>query len=373
MEDVEVFDSWEPIRKGRGAKGLAKWSRLAHIADKLEGKKHSDISFTTCYPGKEGQVKILGSVEGNLHFLLGYGNPGFHLADYHWQVIDPNLDEEEARDLHLVRGHPSRPELWRAAEMDEFPEGDLEVGMPHPSAVEAQEQARRESEGIRVAVGGGTYLAVPSEQLVYGEHNGHVYAWDVVRESFMAAMNPTLYEAMEAAKEEETEKSVRKYGPIVPDPVKHLASKAESFAPNVYPLVKSLFPVPGSVVPLDAGGETIYATVGAEDVHFYDQHGAPLAVQIYGMTSKSMSLTVDGNLMPSVLYNFGVNYLGFDRADLEHYAQSHLEIERTPTIVKGDPTIGFDDIGGTLEELEKFEKAVVFIGNTARLVLRAHE
>lgn len=375
LESLDIFDAWDPIVKARKVKGLENWSRLQHMAEKLKGKKHSDISFTTAYPGKEGQVKILGSVEGNLHFLLGYGNPGFHMASYHWQVIDPGIDDESAEELYRVKGHPSRPELWKKAGLEDKPEGDLELGMPHPSAVAAQEQAKREQEGIRVAVGAGVYLAVPSEGLVYGEHNGHVYVWDVVKDSFMAAMNPTLVEVMDAAQEDKkTEKSVRMYGPTIPEMVHHQLPVVRSFDADVYPLVKSVFPVPGSVVPIDTlTSEVIYGVLSNHDIRFYDRSGYELEISAYDRTYKSFDLRKGGDVHPSILYNFGVHYLGLNAEDLNQFAESHREIESAPFIVKGTPSPGFDDILGTLNNLECLHKSVLIVGDTYRLVVRESE
>ena len=376
MTDLDMFDSWDPIVKARKAKGLENWSRLQHMAEKLKGKKHSDISFTTAYPGKEGQKKILGSVEGNLHFLLGYGNPGFHLAAYHWQIMDPNLDDAAAEEIHRVKGHPSRPAMWKTAGLEDKPEGDLEFGMPHPAAVEAQEQAKREQEGIRVSSGAGVYLAVPSEGLVYGEHNGHVYAWDVIKDSFMAAMNPTLVEAMDKAQDEDlAEKSIRTYGPEIPDMVKHRMSRRTVFHPSVYPLVKSLFPVPGSVVVLDSTTrETVYGVVSSTNIEFYDRTGAEITVRAYDRTYKSFDLRRGGDVHPSLLYNFGIHYLGLDKSELSEYASSHREIQAVPYVVKGSPSPGFETIQATEEGLETLSKSVMLIGDTFRLVIReSHE
>lgn len=371
LEDLNIFDSWDPIVKARKAKGLENWSRLKHMSEKLKGKKASDISFTTCYPGKEGQVKILGSVEGNLHFLLGYGNPGFHMAPYHWQVIDPNLDDEAAEELYRVKGHPSRPEIWKEAGMEDKPEGDLELGMPHPAAVAAQEQAKRESEGIRVAVGAGVYLAVPSEGLVYGEHNGHVYTWDVVKDSFMAAMNPSMVEAMDAAQEEDRDVAEKSFGPEVPEMVVHRLVEGEEFFPNVYPLVKSLFPVPGSIIPLETDTrETIYGVVSPGDITFYDRGGAEVSVRAYDRAYKSLDLRRGGDVHPSILLMFGVHYLGLDATELEHLGSFQREIQSAPTVVKGKPSPGFDDIEATQENLEMLNKSVMLVGDTFRLIVR---
>ncbi|MHA2068822.1 MAG: hypothetical protein ACXABY_31050, partial [Candidatus Thorarchaeota archaeon] len=361
IDSLEIFDSWEPIRKARKAKGLQNWGRLQHIAHKLEGKKQGDISFTTAYPGKEGQTKVLGSVEGNLHFLLGYGNPGFHMAAYHWQIIDPNIDDEAAEELHRVKGHPSRPELWKAAEMDDKPEGDLELGMPHPSAITAQKLAQRESEGIRVSSGAGVYLAVPSEGLVYGEHNGHVYKWDVVKDSFMAATNPKLVEAMEQ-EEETTEKS---YGPEIPDMVRHRVVSAPQ-EDEVYDLVKSAFPTSGSIIPLESDlGDTVYGVMGPSSLDFYTNTGELAYIKVFDRLYKSFDLVKNGNIHPSILFNFAVHYLGLEKSLLEEAAVS----QATPiqTVVEGQPTQGFTSID--LESLDKFKKSVVVEDGTYRRVL----
>ncbi len=367
IDSLNIFDAWEPIEKARKPKGLKNWGRLSHIAHKLDGKKSSDITFTTAYPGKEGQKKVLGSIEGNLHFLMGYGNPGFHLAVYHWQIVDPNLSDEEAEELHQLRGHPSRPELWKRSGLPDEPEGDTEVGMPHPWAVVAQERARRESEGIRVVVGSGTYLAVPSEGLVYGEHNGHVYKWDLLRDSFMAAMNPTLVEAMDGV-EEETEKA-QKYGPMVPDMVLHRAPAREEFTDGVYPLVKSLFPAPGSVIPLDSHtGEVIYGIVTKSAVEFYDRRGFSVAVQAWDKAYTSIDLTKGGNTHASIVYNFGLGYLGLNREQLEQHVDTVYSDQALPLVVKGEPTPGFEEIPATGPE--DLLKSVELIDNTFRLVVR---
>jgi hypothetical protein len=361
IEHLGIFDAWEPIAKARKPKGLKNWGRLSHIAHKLDGKKSSDITFTTAYPGKEGQKKVLGSIEGNLHFLMGYGNPGFHLAVYHWQIVDPNLTDEEAEELHQLRGHPSRPELWKRAELEDNPEGDLEMGMPHPSAIVAQEKARRQSEGIRVVVGGGTYLAVPSEGLVFGEHNRHVYKWDLLRNSFLAAMNPSLVEAMDGLDEEvEVEKS----GPSVPDMVRHHVSSAESFADDVYPLVKSLYPVPGSIVPLDTHtGETIYGVVQKSSIDFFDRRGYSVAIQAWDKSYTSLDLSKAGAVHASMVYNFGREYLGLEVEQTETLQQVH----ELPMLVKGEATPGWENVSG--EYSEDLRKSVEFDEGSYRVVL----
>lgn len=194
----------ETLEKARKAKGLHQWESLQHIADKLRGKKVADITFTTAYPGQEGQKKRLGSTQGNYQFLMGYANPGFHVASYHWQIVDPNLSDTEARDLCKTVGHPSRPEVWAKIQDKPGAEGDLEEGRPHESFVVDSDSTPSDSghtypKSFMVRSGAGSYKAVPSEGLVYGLHNRHVYKWDLVKDTFFAASNPEMAEAMNVA------------------------------------------------------------------------------------------------------------------------------------------------------------------------------
>ena len=361
---LTVFDSWEPLEKARKAKGLNKWGKLQHIAHKLSGKSKDAITYTCAHSSHVGDTHVLGSVVGTLHFLVGYGNPGFHMAPYHWQIIDPGINDEEAEELHKLRGHPSRPELWRAAELEDMPEGDFVLGMPHPSAIVAQERAKRSAEGIRVVVGSGTYLAVPSEGLVYGEHNGHVYKWDLLRNSFMAAMNPSLVEAMDSALEEPEDTSKAVF--LVPDMVKHHANTADCFDDNVYPFVKSMFPVPGSIIPLDTyTGEVVYGVVKKASVDFLDRSGFPISVEAWDRPHTTIDLTKGGNSHASLVYNFGKGYLNLDSTLLDTEPDSSFPFS---AVVKGEPTPGFDDVSA--EYSEDLRKSVERLEDgTYRLVI----
>ena len=324
---LEVFDSWEPLIKARKAKGLAKWDKLSRIADKLKDKKSSDITFTTCYPGQEGKKKILGSVEGNLHFLMGYANPAFHVAAYHWLVIDPNISAEEAEELHKQKGHPSRPSLWDRTDLgDTEPEGDVIEGEPHPTVAEIQESARIKqkyaSESVSFNSGFGSYVAIPSLGLVYGQHNKHVYKWEMVKNSFLAASNPKVVEAMNGIEEEEA--AVEK-SHLIPEQIANVALVSE-FSEDVYPLVKSHFPSPGSVVPLEiATGESVYGVVSTDSISFYDREGYSVGVDVYDRRYSGFELTKGGDIHPSVLYNFAVGYLGLCKDELEQFVHSEID------------------------------------------------
>ena len=82
MSILDVFDSWQPLAKDR-PEALAK--SVEAISERLQGKSTEEISFSCVHPAHEGvMVKhVLGSVEGNTHFLMGFGSPAFHLAPYH--------------------------------------------------------------------------------------------------------------------------------------------------------------------------------------------------------------------------------------------------------------------------------------------------
>lgn len=299
------LDALEEIMKARKPKGLAGWKKLEGVQEKLANKQASHITFTTSYPGQEGSKKYLGSASGNLHFLLGYANPAFHVAPYHWQVVDPNMTDEEARS----RPHPTNPRYWQAAGLPMQDEGDLDEGKPHKSANSmrgAQAQRSQKKAGAMMAQSGyGKYVALPSEGKVFSLTNGHIYDWRIVRESYFASTNPEISEAMDAVYEEgpgEVEKSV----------LASIGSELRPFSPNVYPLVKSLFPKPGSVLTLEKG----YAVVGSSIMYFFDWSGNPATAEVFDRKYEYFDLQKGGDIHPTILLNFAVKYLGLNKDSL---------------------------------------------------------
>lgn len=365
-ELFEIFDSWEPILKARKPKGLHQWDKLQKVADKLSGKHQKDITFTCGHPDHAGATHVLGSTLGNLHFLMGYVSPAFHMAPYHWMVIDPSIDEDQAEDLYLTRGHPSRPELFALSGLALEDEGDVKDGEPHETvASEKEEQYKkdlRESEGVRVKAGAGTYFAMPSEQLIYGEHNDHVYSWDLARDSFLAAAHPEVVEKMaEFDVEDVVEEEAKK---ALPAMVVHRAKPGE-FADTVYPLVKSKFPVPGTLVPLVANDDVIYASITPDSVEFYNSDGYEVSVPVYGRLYKSLDLSRQGDTHPSIIYNFATNYLFLDREDLEQYVVDNPP-EMGLSVVKGTPSPGWEDAPD--EYVENLKRSVALVDGTYRAV-----
>lgn len=370
-----VFDAWDLLIKARQPKGLAKWDKLAYLADSLKGKKSSDITFTTSYPGQEGSKKTLGSVEGNLYFLMGYANPAFHIAPYHYQIVDPNLTEVDAAVLYRSKGHPSRPELWERTDLEMEDEGDLLDGSPHPAVADVREivkikQARR-AESVTVPSGTGSYTFIPSEGIVYGNHNKQVYLWEMVKDSFFSAANPDIALVMEeaAASRQELEEVIAGSA-TVPELVKHVAYKynGQPFHDDIYNLVKSQFPVPGSILPLDAAtGEVLYGVVTPSSVDFYDREGCSAKVGVYDSAFHSFDLTKGGDTYSSVVRSFGYQCLGLFK-DLDQYIEE-VDIVEVPSVLKGTPTTGLDNLGTDYLEVSSSNKDVVVDEGTYRLVI----
>lgn len=374
--EIDLFDSWEPMAKARKPIGLENWKRLSHMAAQLKGKKASDLTFTSCYPGHEGKKKLLGSIEGNLHFLLGYGNPAFHLAPYHWMIIDPNLSEKDALILHKTNGHPSRPELWERSELEMDDEGDQIEGEPHPAVADVREMRKvaraKKAESITVTSGVGLYTAIPSEGLVYGNHNKQVYAWAMLADSFFAAANPEMTEKMNEAAEAHTEMEQEISRTVeVPELVKHFSHqyKGLDFEDEVYALVKSHFPIPSSTIPVEvATGETVYGIVTPTSIDFYDREGCAVNVEVYDLPFTSFDLTKGGGIFTSVLHSFGRKYFGIPD-DLALYVTEDSP-EAEPSLLKGMPTPGLDSYEASFTESVLVNKNVVIEEDgTFRLVV----
>jgi hypothetical protein len=372
---LSVFDAWDLLYKAREPKGLAKWDKLAHLAESLKGKKSTDITFTTSYPGQEGSTKTLGSVEGNLHFLMGYANPAFHIAPYHYSIVDPNLDAVSAATLYHSNGHPSRPELWERTDLIMEDEGDLIDGNPHPAVASVREIVKlknaRKAESVTISSGSGTYTAIPSEGIVYGEHNKQVYLWDMVKESFFSAANPDVAEAMNIAAELKQELEEQVLGTSeVPELVKHVANlyAGQDFVEEAYPLVKSHYPVPSSVVPIEANtGELVYGIVTPSSIEFYDREGSVSTVNVYDSSFHSFDLTKSGDTYASVVYGFGMSFLDIPK-DLSQYTEDTVRQEEL-SVVKGTATFGLEDLGTEYSEVSTLNKSVIVDNGTYRLVV----
>lgn len=304
------FDSWEPLFKARKAKGLDKWERLRSLSERLQGKGVKDISFTCCHPSHSNPIKhVLGSVEGNLHFLLGYGNPDFHMAPYHWQVIDPNLTDEEAKEMHSRISHPGNPKMWKTVTLPTDDEGDIAEGSPHPERKIAKDKAKAEAENRKGAIvvesAAGTYVCLPRTQMVYGMESRHSYTWPLVKDTFFAKRHPEVAEAMESAEISKSRRSVV-YTLGIPENVKRdaLSFKGQAFAESVWPLVKSRFHKPGKILTLENNeGATLYGVVTDRSIQFYNKDGSPALVKAFDRDYVKFELS-NGGTPPAVLFSF---------------------------------------------------------------------
>lgn len=358
-----MFDALEELVKARKAKGLDNWKKLEHLAAKLAGKHGKHISFTCSHPshGKSGDKHNLGSKEGNLHFLMGYVNPGFYLAPYHWQIIYPDLSEEELASFAAEKGHPAQSRLWESAALDAEAEGDLDEGSPHPYFLVMRNTKAVKDRSIKAKSRYNSYTADPVEGLITESGTERVYSWELVKNSFFAYENPKVVAAMEAAKPDVVEKSV------LPEPIKHLVKKGAWG--DVYPLVKSLFPKPGSVVTIPSGQETLYGLVRPASIELLDAAGHPVAFEQYDRVYKSLDLRKDGDIHPSILYNFAVRYLGVDGEHLEGIVKSLGDPapDSFPSVVEGFPSAGYEHVPAT--NTENLNKSVVVEDHTFRLVI----
>ena len=310
----KIFDSWEPIIKARKAKGLDKWEKLKPIAAKLQGKGIQAISFTCCHPSHTEPVKhVLGSIEGNLHFLMGYANPNFHFAPYQVSILDPNIPLEDAEEAYKRLSHPSNPSLWAKAAFTAGPEGDLEEGQAHPQArkekADKDKEQSRQEESVPAKSPTGSYTCVPSEGLVYGDHNGHVYRWDMAKDTFFSYFNPEATEVMNNAAISKSQ-STLVFKSVVPEEVLSAAReyRGSDFTRDVWPLVKSKARKPGTILPLESEkGESLYGVITDSSLDFYSRGGERIAVTVFDRAYKSFDLTRDGNVPPASLLALVVN------------------------------------------------------------------
>lgn len=357
-----LFDDLEDMIKARKAKGLGNWKKLEKLANKLAGKHSKDITFTCGHPshGVSGEKHNLGSKTGNLHFLLGYVNPGFHVAPYHWQILYPEMPEEDIVSLSAASGHPAKPNLWEESNLDVVFEGDLEDGQPHHSAHLARSKQDIKDRSIKAKSRYNSYLADPAEGLIYESGTERVYKWELVQNSFFAYENPEIVEAMEDAKPEAIKKS------YLPEIIQHMISP-DSWDAEVYPLVKSTFPKPGSVVTISTGQETIYGLIRSGSLDLVDSAGQPVEFEQYGRMYKSLDLYKGGDINPSILYNFATRYLHTDGDHLKQLIKSQYEppTDVFPQVVHGLPSSGYEDIPS--EYSEDVQKSVELINHTYRL------
>lgn len=345
-----MLEELADLQKARKAKGLENWASLDRLSNKLAGKKSLDITFTCVHPTHTSPKKHnLGSSEGNYHFLLGYANPGFHVASYHWHIIYPELSEEDLTIIRNTLGHPSRPVLWKLYGEDTIlePEGDIEDGTPHPYYFGLRKIKDIKNRAIRAKSRYGTYVADPVSGIVQEIKTEKVYSWQLIKDSFFAYENPEIAAAMEPEKQQ---KSVE-----VPEVVKHLANTVETtWESTVYPLIKSILPQPGSVISFRPTPEAnkIYGIVTPTSLDLVTDNGLPVVFTQYDKEYSSFDLTKSSDLHPSILFNFLDRYLNIDGEHLCTLIKSSNTIkdEEIPPYVYGIPSPGSETLPAKLEE-----------------------
>lgn len=336
-----LFEGWTPLIKARQAIGLQNWKKLEHAASKLQGKAVKDITFTSSHPmyNQEPVKHTLGSTTGNMMFLQGYCSPGFHIAPYHWQLVDPYLTDEEA----AKKEHPARPDLWKQSGLPLEAEGDLTDGKPHPSFKAQVDKTNSEQDFKREAVfarsGYGRYIGIPSMGIVFGVLDKKLYKWSLVRGSFLAAVNPEFFTAMEEGKENTVDDDVFIDKSIDSFVLSKACASNGTFDQAVYPVVKQLFPKPGTIIDM----QDCYGVVGPRQLEFISKQGGTGFLDVFDKSISSLDLCyTEDSLHPSVLLNFMETYLNIPRESVVgnvHKATSSNEV----SFVDGTPTVGSDN------------------------------
>jgi len=328
----KVFDAWQ----------LSKSSdSVAKIAKILDNKLVEDITFTCCHPSHAGELTThtLGSSDGNLHFTLGYCNPGFHMAPYHLALLDPDMTEDQLKVLSKTFEHPSNPAIWKKYGSNVGAEGDLKDGIPHALFTKLKKVRDKErklaTEGAPFSVDGSSYRAFKEQGVIYDEKNKALYPMDTFTYSYLSSQAPAVFKA-----------EVKADAPTI----------QKSFDDDVFPLVKSVFPAPGSVFPMTANtDETVYGHVGSRSIQFLDREGFEVGVEVFDCTYKSIDLVPGGNTAPFVLVAMAKSVFGADLQDYEGFI-AHKGLE-TDVGTTEQPTPGFDN---TPEDLSNLNKHVDF-------------
>jgi hypothetical protein len=261
--------------------------------------------------------------------------------------------------------------LWSKTGLDVGEEGDVDEGDPHELKVQPAvetKQSEEKRDGIRVQSAAGVYVCYPKEGLVYGEHNGHYYTWDLVKDSFFAVQNPKVTEAMEAA---DTLKSLggHRYRVGIPAALRSYTSqyKGESYDENVWPLVKSRMPAPGKILKLEnAHGETLFGVTTPTSLEFYDRAASRVSVELFDRTYDRFDLVRDGNVPPASLFSFLTKHFQVNKNFLSEVATAPDPLTKgTVFSVEGEGTPGWEDVSA---EGEDFVKSVRLDGDVLKVV-----
>tara|TARA_R100001244_G_scaffold53662_1_gene46569 strand:- start:11106 stop:12059 length:954 start_codon:yes stop_codon:yes gene_type:complete len=304
------------------------------------------------HPACAGCSHTLGTVEGNLHFLLGYVNPRFHVAPYHWFFVDPFLTSDHTEELE----HPSNASCCASfGELSD--EGDIEKGFPHTSVTayfqRVAEVVQDINKSMYVSENDTVYKVSPEKNLVVDTKNKKAYRWELISDTYFASRNTKISAAM--AKVGSPLAVQKAYTFPVPSALQSQLVPSEAFHADVYEAVKVHLPPPSSVIPMITDTtEEIYAVVKSDRVDFFDRGGAPASLQFYDRLYTSFDLIKGGNVHPSLLVNFLSLYTEFNKSVYQAYVNDGL----TP-VAAGEATPGFSDVSDDTSDISSSRKHVV--------------
>ncbi len=89
----------------------------------------------------------------------------------------------------------------------------------------------------------------------------------------------------------------------------------------MYPLVKSKFPIPGSLIKIPTEEGIIYSVVTCKSVDFYNKIGEKTGLTVHGKRYTTLDLTKGGDTHPSIVLNFAENTLGIDVELLKSFSE----------------------------------------------------
>lgn len=302
---TEFFTAWDILTKSMSHK-----ERTLVVSQLLADKTAQDITFTAIDADGNLAQYVLGTIEGNLKFLLGYVNPGFYFAPYHLQVMDPSLPDDMAKSIYKAKGHPSLMEFWSASGTPPFAEGDLKDGKPHPDALVVPKQ----DNVFKFKFRGKKYEANPDTQLVTCITTGHTYAWALVQNTFLSSQVPEIALHMEPLSEK-----IEKKLPY-PANLQTIVNsvKGQEYGDDVYPLVKSYFPPPGSIIKIQ---DEQYALFWPRSIHIFDSSGVQEDIRMWDRSASDgmIEITKSGSVFPCVILNFAKDFLNLDLESLEQF------------------------------------------------------
>ncbi len=279
-----LLDGWEQLAKSEiGAKAVQELAEsLLANPNRIE-----KLAYTCMHPEHQRMEKhLLGSVEGNMHFLMGYANPAFAVAPYHYKAINPLLTDNEAALLCKSQGNPSR-----------MKEQDL------PAEGEVSSTTKK--------FGASAYSF--SEGMVQCQKMKSTYAAELLPISYL----PTVSVEKSTDAPEVTVD-------VIPDLVKSLCMDIPdtTFDENVYTFIKSTFPSPSSCVQLSyqSGGD-VYAIIDSSSVKFYNKVGERTGIEVFSKRYTELDLLRDGNTHPSILLNFAEKKLGIATDLVKSYSE----------------------------------------------------